>query len=112
MIDDDIVGRTLVQHVLEFRKYRFYAAVDARQGLAMAFEVSPDLILLDLNLPGKDGFDLLHDFRSIPEFMKTPIIMITSSGFEDVVTQAIHDGVNDFLAKPFEIKKLLERIIK
>ncbi|MBI9046020.1 MAG: response regulator transcription factor [Anaerolineaceae bacterium] len=112
VVDDDPVIAGLMSKALNKNGYTVYTADNARHALAMVFQYFPDLILLDYMLPDKDGLEFLRDIRRTPEICTTPVIMITSSGFPEVVSTALSLGVNDFIVKPFKIKDLLDRVSK
>lgn len=112
IIDDDPDFTQLAQIVLEGRGYTVRIAQDARRGLALALSDPPGLILLDYSLPGKSGLALLADLRASPELESVPVIMITGHGHTEVVAEAVHHHVTDFVVKPFDIHLLLERIAR
>jgi DNA-binding response OmpR family regulator len=112
VIDDDREIATLIQFTLEARGYRVKIAYDALHGMGMICTETPSLILLDHRLPKKQGLELLKDIRSMPELEHVPIIMMTGSSQPELVSQAIHQRVNDFIIKPFDITLLVERVGK
>ena len=67
-----------------------------------AAELQPDLILLDLNLPGIDGFQVLREIKSHPQLRILPVVVLTTSGRDEDVLQTHHDGANTFIQKPSE----------
>lgn len=70
----------------------------------------PDLILLDLKMPGMDGFEVLDWLRAHPEYGHVPAVMLSGSGLEQDVEEAYRRGVNTYFAKPTDFKKLMELI--
>ncbi len=62
--------------------------------------VRPGLVLLDINMPRKNGFDVLHEMKADPELRKIPVVMLTSSDEDDDVVKAYEDGASTFIAKP------------
>ena len=72
----------------------------------------PDLILLDFNMPGKNGFELVKEIREYPDFKETPIIFLTSEGSEENLKEAYNLGVNGYIMKPFNPRKLREKIAR
>jgi CheY-like chemotaxis protein len=111
VIDDEpYIGR-IIQLKLESRPY----AVDIFQSGAAALErlrtdEAVDLILLDIMMPGMNGFEVLARLRDIPHRRHTPVIMLTGKGQPADREQAASLGASDFLTKPFSPKKLLARI--
>lgn len=112
VIDDDATITTIIGLALKSGGYNSDAANSARDGMAKACQSTPDLILLDYNMPGKDGFSLLKDMRSIPELVSVPIVIITALSIPEIVSQAVTLGVAGFLVKPFDLETLLNRVRK
>ena len=112
IIDDDPDIVNLAEIVLTDQGYKVQTALNGRQGMVAAFTSPPDLILMDVNMPGRDGLTLLKDIRSQPDMANLPVIMLTGSSRPEVVSSAIHSKVNDFLLKPFDLDTLVERVTK
>lgn len=112
VIDDDSTITTIIQLALKSGGYESDVANSVRDGMAKACQSTPDLILLDYNMPGKDGFSLLADLRSIPELEQVPVVMITALSIPEIVAQAVTMGVSGFLVKPFDLETLLSRVGK
>ncbi len=112
VIDDDTTITTIIQLALKSGGYTSEIANNARDGMAKACQNTPDLILLDYNMPGKDGFSLLQDMRSIPELEPIPVIIITALSIPEIVSQAVTMGVSGFLVKPFDLETLLAHVKK
>lgn len=112
VIDDDQNIVQIMQLALQSGGYASESAYNARDGMAKACSNPPALILLDYNMPGKDGFALLQDFRSIPELEEIPIIIVTALSIPDIVSQAVTLGVAGFLVKPFDLTTLLSHVQK
>jgi len=86
-------------------------ALDANQGYQAAIEATPDLILLDVQLPDVVGLDLIHIIRNRDDLKHVPIIMITGThGQMANKVKALKDGADDFILKPFEMPELIERV--
>jgi two-component system alkaline phosphatase synthesis response regulator PhoP len=88
--------------------YEVVWALDGEEGLNMAFREAPDLILLDIMLPRKDGLDVCRELRS--QDVSTPIIMLTAKGEEVDKVVGLEIGADDYITKPFSVKELLARI--
>lgn len=101
--EDDPNLRTLVRLALG-DGYRFFEAPDGPSGLALAERTDPDLIVLDLMLPGRSGLDVLRELRSGDDFAETRVIVI--SAWSDSDAAAIEAGADRFLAKPFDPDEL------
>jgi len=110
VIDDEpSIGR-VVQFKLQQEGFKVRIATDGLEGLAKVKEEKPDLILLDLMMPGMDGFEVCRRLRAASETATTPVIILTARGQEMDRTRVIEFGVLDFFTKPFSPQKLLERV--
>ncbi|WP_324825198.1 response regulator transcription factor [Sinanaerobacter sp. ZZT-01] len=108
MIEDEPNIRELVSYHLIQNNYEPLMAEDGTEGLRMAREEFPDLILLDIMLPEKNGYDICKDLRA--EGNKTPIIMLTAKSDEVDKILGLEFGADDYLAKPFSPRELMARI--
>ena len=97
--DDDASLRELIRAVLGSR-YRFVEAADGREVLAVAREVRPDLIVLDVMLPGLSGIEVLDELRGDDEISGTPVVVITAWSHAEV--DAWTAGADRFVSKPFD----------
>ncbi len=107
MIDDDEKLVELVRDYLEPNGYRVVAAHEGHEGLAMARTAAPELVILDIMLPGMDGFEVC---RGIRVFSEVPILMLTARGEETDRIVGLEMGADDYLPKPFNPRELLARI--
>lgn len=108
IIEDEPNIRELVLYNLKQNDYDGIGAEDGLQGLTLARSQNPDLILLDIMLPGKNGYDICRELRS--EGNKTPIIMITAKNDEIDKVLGLEFGADDYITKPFGIRELMARI--
>lgn len=108
IIEDEPNIRELVLYNLGQNGYEGLAAEDGLQGLSMARSEKPDLILLDIMLPGKNGYDICKELRA--EGIKTPIIMLTAKNEEIDKVLGLEFGADDYISKPFGIRELMARI--
>src|SRR5688572_13086281 len=107
IVDDDAEIRSLLREYFEKNGYRVSLAADGK-GLRAAFSVGePDLVVLDLMLPGEDGFTLCRELRARSE---VPIIMLTARGEDTDRIVGLELGADDYLAKPFNARELLARV--
>ncbi|MCP3903885.1 MAG: response regulator transcription factor [Planctomycetes bacterium] len=105
--DDEAIRRGLVD-ALEYGGYTVLGCGDGRRGLALALETPVDLMLLDVMLPGMEGFDVLREVRlSLPTL---PVIMVTARGAEEDRVRGLRDGADDYVTKPFSARELLARV--
>jgi len=113
ILDDDPTLCDMVRILLETRDYRVLAATDGLEGLETIRDSRPDLVLLDVKMPGLNGYEILNRMRATPTIAHTPVIVITSltngSKTTDVEWKS-RMGVADFVSKPFEPLELVERI--
>lgn len=107
IVDDDEKLRTLLREYLEDNMYQVITLSDGRNILETIRSKSPELIILDIMLPGKDGLELLKDLRR--EFT-TPVIMLTAKGEDMDRILGLELGADDYLPKPFNPRELLARM--
>jgi chemosensory pili system protein ChpA (sensor histidine kinase/response regulator) len=111
VIDDDTNTRVLLSLLLEQHGYHVSLAPDGEVGLALAETQQPDLILLDVAMPRRDGMDVYLDLRNDPRIADIPVLILSASlSHRDVQTWLGMPNVADALAKPFDIYALLGRI--
>jgi DNA-binding response OmpR family regulator len=111
VIDDDANTRVLIRLLLEQHGYRVSLAPDGEVGLALAATQHPDLILLDVAMPRRDGMDVYLDLRNDPRIANIPVLILSASlSNRDVQTWLGMPNVADALCKPFDIYALLGRI--
>ena len=110
VIEDDASQRLLLARVLQYEGYRVEAAADGESGLRAVFESQPDLVLLDLNLPRIDGFEICRQLRADPLTATLPVIVLTAHTSLDDMVAALDAGADDFVAKPFQQMELLARM--
>ncbi len=107
IIDDEEQIRKTLEITLKTNNYNVTQAATANEGLIMASNHPPDLILLDLGLPDKDGIMVLQELRL---WHTGPIIILSVQNSEEVIISALDKGANDYLTKPFRTGELLARI--
>jgi two-component system, OmpR family, KDP operon response regulator KdpE len=107
VIDDEIQMRRLLRRVLEQEGFRVSQAESAMEGLTLAGTVRPDIIVLDLGLPDRDGMDVLRDVRSRSS---VPVLILSVRESEETIVRALDGGADDYLTKPFRTGELLARI--
>jgi len=107
VIDDEPQIRKLLEITLQSNQYIVKGAVSAKEGLIMAGNHPPDLILLDLGLPDENGHVVLKKLR---HWYTNPVIILSVQKSEEDIIKALDNGANDYLSKPFRIGELLARI--
>ncbi len=107
VVDDDVALAEMISIVLRGEGYSPHQAFDGQEALTQIPDVKPDLILLDVMLPGLDGIEVCTRIR---EFSGVPIIMLTAKGDTTDVVKGLESGADDYVVKPFNPKELVARI--
>ena len=110
IIDDEKDIIKLISYNLEKEGYRIISALDGERGLEIIFKEKPDLIILDLMLPGLDGLELCKILKRNEETSSIPIIMLTAKGEEADIVIGLELGADDYITKPFSPRVLLARV--
>ncbi len=111
LVDDEPVMLEIVQALLEEEGYRHFISVeDSTQAVAKLVDANPDLLLLDLDMPQVDGFQVLQRVRELDDFAHLPIIILTASENPDNKLKALELGATDFLSKPVDPSELALRV--
>ena len=110
LVDDEDSLRRVMRDLLERDGYAVTEARDGVQALDQVDRVGPDIIVLDLNLPGLDGYGVLSHLRSRPATANIPVIVLTAKGDEDNEVRVFELGADDFLTKPFRARALSARL--
>lgn len=110
VVDDDRAVRQMLEVTLERAGYGVRAAEDGDVGAALALEIVPDLVLLDVDMPRKNGFDVCALLRGDPILRDVPVIMMTGDHGREQRLRGIKAGADEFLAKPFDTAELLARV--
>jgi len=107
VVEDDPVLTRVLRDNLTFEGFDVASVADGSLAQALAREFAPDLVLLDVNLPGKSGFELCEAWR---QRSQVPIILLTAMGQKADKIRGLHLGADDYVTKPFELEELLARI--
>lgn len=107
LIDDDIEVLKLNQKYLTQEGFTVYISSDPKKGIAGAKKVNPDCILLDIMMPGMDGFQVCQELR---KFTSAPIIFLTGKDTEDDKINGLMTGADDYIVKPYSIREVKARI--
>jgi CheY-like chemotaxis protein len=110
--DDRASSRELLRTVLERSGYEVLEAEDGEQALMQARSGHPDIILLDLQMPGLDGFGVLAELRGDPRFKDLPILALTASAMRGDREKILEAGFTDYLAKPAGPETLRETVAR
>jgi two-component system alkaline phosphatase synthesis response regulator PhoP len=110
VVDDEEHIAELISYNLTSNGYKVITANNGNDAVKLAVEEKPNLILLDLMIPGKDGYDVCKDVRSNSEIRNTPIIMLTAKSEELDKILGLELGADDYITKPFSVRELLARV--
>ena len=110
VVEDDLDIRELISFNLANEGHQVLEANDGEVGIDKARNNNPDLILLDLMLPGIQGLDVCRIIKSDQETKEIPIIMVTALGQEEDIVKGLETGADDYITKPFSIKVLIARV--
>lgn len=109
-IEDDPSNRLLVRRILEAEGYSITEAVSGRAGLEVAARMKPDLILLDINLPEMDGYDLARRFREMPGLQQVPILALTANVMKGDRERSLEAGCDGYIQKPIDVDRLPDQV--
>ena len=110
VVEDDEASRDALSRRLERRGYRIVLAVDGHEAVSMGRSASPDLILMDLGLPGLDGCEATRQLKGDPSTAQIPIIVLSAHAMTNHRDMALAAGGDDFDTKPVRFQQLLEKI--
>lgn len=108
--DDSLVIRAVVRSHLEAEGYHVVEAVDGTAALEQCRRLPPDVILLDIEMPGPDGYEVLAELKADPKLMDLPVVFLTTLTEMEDVLRGLRGGAHDYLKKPFEPAELVARV--
>jgi DNA-binding response OmpR family regulator len=110
IVEDDPAVLRAISYMLEKEGYNVLTAADGLSGLTKAKGENPDLLVLDVMLPGIDGFEICHRLRAEPQTAQLPILMLSAKGQAADKAMGLQVGANEYLTKPVERLVLLGRV--
>lgn len=110
VVEDNELNRDMLTRRLARRGFDALVAVDGRQGVEIAMEQQPDLILMDMSLPVLDGWAATRQLKAAPETARIPVIALTAHAMAGDRERALEAGCDDYDTKPVEFSGLLEKI--
>src|SRR4029079_7875573 len=110
LIEDNEMNRDMLSRRLERRGYKMLIAVDGQQGVKLAHDEKPDLILMDMSLPVLDGWEATRQLKAAADTKAIPIIALTAHAMASDEQKARDAGCDDFDTKPIDFARLLEKI--
>lgn len=112
VVEDDPATLRLVDYTLRHEGYQVLTASNGLEGIRKAHNEAPDLIILDVMLPGMDGFEICHSLRSEPDTAQLPILMFSAKAQEIDKDTGLKVGADDYLAKPADPSEIVSRVGK
>lgn len=110
VVDDEHDLLDLIEYNLQQENYNVIKADNGKEGIELARQHKPDLILLDIMMPGMDGHEVCAILKDDQQFSQTPIVFLTARGDEKTEVKSLDRGADDYLTKPISTTKLLSRI--
>jgi CheY-like chemotaxis protein len=110
VVENDEQSRRLIEQILAFSEYAYVSAVNGLEALALLDQTRVDLALVDLSMPGLDGYQTVERMRERPGYANTPIVAVSGFTEDAPRSQALQVGFTDFLRKPFRPKELVQLI--
>jgi len=110
VIEDDPATLRLIDYSLRHEGYQVLTASNGLEGLRKVHNEEPDLIILDVMLPGMDGFEICHHLRSEPDTAQLPILMLSAKAQEIDKNTGLKVGADDYLAKPADPSEIVSRV--
>lgn len=111
VIEDSAVIRRLIEVCLRAADLEIVTRDDGRKGLAAVTSESPDLVVLDIGLPGMDGWEVLANVRSDPAIKATPVVVLTAHAEEESRRRADEGGADAFVTKPFQPNEFRKTVL-
>ena len=110
IVEDDEMNLDMLSRRLERRDFEIVSALDGAEAIEKAQSENPDLILMDMSLPGIDGWEATLRIKEMEETKSIPIVALTAHAMEGDRTRALEAGCDDYDTKPVDLKRLLEKI--
>ncbi len=110
LVEDDEMNRDSLSRLLRRRGFELVIGVDGHEGVALAQSEAPDLILMDMSLPGIDGWEATRQLKAAPETQGIPIIALTAHAMAADRDKALDAGCDDYDTKPIDLERLLPKI--
>jgi CheY-like chemotaxis protein len=110
VVEDNELNMKLVKGLIKIGKHRMLEAVDAESGIQLIREQRPDLVLMDIQLPGMDGLSAAKVIKEDPALKDIPIVALTSYAMQGDEEKALASGCTGYIAKPIDTRKFLETV--
>ncbi len=112
IVDDVYANRYIIEEIFDETEYEVHGVPDAAGMRGFLKEITPDIILMDINLPDQDGFEITKELRLSQKTRDIPVIFLTVHNTKSDVMRAINAGGSDFISKPFDQQELKYRVEK
>ncbi len=109
-VEDNYHNRRIVRKILDAYGYHVHEAQDGREGLKMIQEVHPNLVLLDISLPGMDGIEVVGRLKASEEYRNIPVVALTASAMVGDRERFLEAGCDDYLSKPVSALDLIRKV--
>jgi CheY-like chemotaxis protein len=110
VVEDNKLNMKLVNGLIKIGKYRMIEAIDAESGIELIREQRPDLVLMDIQLPGMDGLSATKVIKEDPDLKDIPIVALTSYAMQGDKEKALAAGCTGYITKPIDTRKFLETV--
>jgi DNA-binding response OmpR family regulator len=110
VVDDNHDNVEILRAFLESRGYRVAEASDGKAALAKLEEVHPALVLLDVMMPGMDGWQVCRTIKNHPDYASTRVVMVTAKGGYEDKFEGMRSGADDYVVKPVDLQELAEKV--
>ncbi len=110
IVDDDLLSNAILDEYLSHLGYSVICASSGAEGMRSMQETNPDLVILDINMPGKDGFQTLEEIKAQPELANTPVLFLSSYDRPNLKIRGLELGADDYITRPFDKAELVARI--
>jgi CheY-like chemotaxis protein len=110
LVEDNEMNRDMLSRRLERRGYEVIVAVDGEEGVARAKADAPDLVVMDLSLPGIDGWEATRQLKAADETRSIPVLALTAHAMAGDREKALEAGCDDFDTKPVDLPRLVDKI--
>jgi len=110
VVDDESIARITIDALLSSENYEMYFAENGEEGIVIASKIQPDIILLDVMMPGMNGFETCRKIRSMASLAEVPILLVTALDDRESRMAGLQAGADDFITKPYDIFELQVRI--
>ena len=110
VVEDDDLNRTLFRDILQHHEYSVLEATSGGEGIAVAKQNRPGLILMDIQLPIMDGYETVARLKADPDTRDIPVMAVTGYTMQDDVDKIIAGGFDDYLSKPIDIPEFLDKV--